>query len=229
MTVVNANLPESSTKKVGWWRYFAYRLRDDALRSHTEPDLPGRCPRCYLKVAVCLCADVPSVDTRFEVVILRHAREATKSTNTGRIAALALKRCRIIRYGGREDDFDGALGPLHEPWLVFPDDHARLPTSLPGTLIFLDGTWRQASRMAQRLSSGRLRGVPRLSLPAPTIAPARLRQSPNSQSLSTLEAIATAVGMLEGEAKATPLHSLHALLVERVLRGRGVRTPSCSD
>jgi hypothetical protein len=49
----------------------------------------------------------------------------------------------------------------------------------------------------------------------------RLRYSADLNRLSTLEAVATAVGALEGEQHAQCLRALHDEMVRRVLIGRG--------
>jgi DTW domain-containing protein YfiP len=87
-------------------------------------------------------------------------------------------------------------------------------------LIVLDGTWRQTRRMMKKLPS--LDGVPKWKLPDKVASPLRLRESPDAFARSTLEAIADALATLEGEAVGAPLRALHALMVERVLRARGV-------
>ena len=84
----------------------------------------------------------------------------------------------------------------------------------------LDGTWRQTRRMFAKLPA--LHALPRLTLPPKAAPVLRLRVSTFSEGRSTLEAIADALGMIEGEAVALPLHRLHALYVERVFRARGV-------
>ena len=50
----------------------------------------------------------------------------------------------------------------------------------------------------------------------------RLRESPDAFARSTLEAIADALAEIEGEAVGAPLRSIHSLMVERVLKARGV-------
>ena len=61
-----------------------------------------------------------------------------------------------------------------------------------------------------------------MSLPAKSAAPLRLRESTSTDHRSTLEAIADALTELEGAEVGAPLHALHAVMVERVFRARGV-------
>ena len=50
----------------------------------------------------------------------------------------------------------------------------------------------------------------------------RLRTTSFEDGRSTLEAIADALGLLEGPEVAAPLHALHARYVEQTFRARGV-------
>lgn len=192
------------------------------MRSLTSADLPGRCKRCWVREPFCVCADVPVVPTRTELVVVRHQREAWKSTGTTRIAALALPRLTCLEYGDDAQPARAALAALTLAGaaLLFPAEPATSwGAAEVRRLIVLDGTWRQTRRMLRRLPA--LEPVPRLSLPPKREAVLRLRASHFEDGRSTLEAIADALAILEGEEVATPLRELHRLYVERVLRARG--------
>ncbi|MBJ6762017.1 DTW domain-containing protein [Myxococcaceae bacterium JPH2] len=190
------------------------------MRSRTPEDLAGRCPRCYLPTALCLCAELPCVVTRTELLIVRHNKEAEKSSNTARMAALALPRCRILPYGAPGKPFDASELEAPDTWLLFPDAQPPEPGApLPKRLVVLDGSWGQARRMAQRLPV--LRRLPGLRLPPPLPDSRRLRRPPHPDGMSTLEAMAGAIGHLEGEEVARPLYDLHELMIDRVLTSRG--------
>ena len=193
------------------------------MRSRTEADLPGRCPRCYLVARYCLCAELPALDNRIEVVVLRHRMESLKSTNTGRIAALALKRCTLLDYEVPGPEIDQAVRDhLDGAWLLFPETAETLdrPVGTPERLVVLDGTWRQARRMVKRLPG--VASLPRFSLPlsAGSTAP-RLRYSPDPGNVSTLEAIGAALGLLENPSHHEALAALYRTYAERVFAGRG--------
>lgn len=191
------------------------------MRSRTPEDLAGRCPSCFLPTALCLCAELPSVSTRTELLVIRHHKESLKSTNTARMAALALPRCRIIAYGSPGQPFDTSVLEAPDTWLLFPhSQEAAVPDAPPPSrLIILDGSWGQARRMVQRVPA--LRRLPGLKLPAPPPDTRRLRRSPHPDAMSTLEAIAGAVAYLEGEDVAGPLYALHELMFDRVMMSRG--------
>jgi len=65
--------------------------------------------------------------------------------------------------------------------------------------------------MFRKLSA--LRGLPVLRLPDAAMPAARLRESPGPGRVSTIEAIARALRLIEGDAAAAPLEALFALAV----------------
>jgi DTW domain-containing protein YfiP len=168
---------------------------------------------------------VPRVETRTQVVVVRHDREAFKSTGTARVALQALINGRLIEYGEDPAPADEALGAFTDgAVLLFPETGVA-PGPLrepPRRLIVLDGTWRQTRRMMRRLTS--LDAVQRLVLPPKPTPTLRLRETHAPEGRSTLEAIADALQLLEGPHVSQPLLALHALYVERVFRARGVWT-----
>jgi DTW domain-containing protein YfiP len=77
--------------------------------------------------------------------------------------------------------------------------------------------------MFHKLSA--LRGLPVLRLPDAPVPAARLRASPGEGMVSTIEAIARALRVLEGDAVATPLEDLFALAVARAVSAGRYRAP----
>ncbi|MFL5350344.1 MAG: tRNA-uridine aminocarboxypropyltransferase [Hyalangium sp.] len=190
------------------------------MRSRTPVDLAGRCPRCYLPTRLCLCAEVPRLETCTEFLVIRHNKEKEKSTNTARMAALALSRCQVLTYGAPGERFDDSVLEAPDTWLLFPDGQTPGPKAPPvRRLVVLDGSWGQARRMLQRVPA--LRRLPGLALPPPPPHTRRLRRPPNPEGMSTLEAMAGAVALLEGEELARRLYALHELMIDRVLASRG--------
>lgn len=192
------------------------------MRSSTSPELHGRCKRCWVVEPYCICPELPAVSTRTELVVVRHLRESWKSTGTTRVAALALPALRCLEYGEDSQPARAELDALDLSGaaLLFPAEPSAPWDASVRRLILLDGTWRQTRRMFHRLPA--LASLPRLSLPPKARPVLRLRATSFEEGRSTLEAIADALELLEGEAIAAPLHRLHGLYVERVLRARGV-------
>ena len=172
---------------------------------------PVKCPRCLFEQ--CLCADVPTIATQTRIVIVRHHLEQHRSSNTARLAHFALPNSAIVDHGG----FGGPaqLPDLSGAWLLYPlgEPMVEPPLQLPKQLIVLDATWSQARRMYRKLPA--IRGLPLLRLPDAPMTTARLRESPGPGQVSTIEAIARAIRLLEGDEKATPLERLFDVAVER--------------
>ena len=190
------------------------------MRSRTSRNLVGRCGRCFLPTRYCLCSALPRVETRARFVIVRHARETWKSTNTGRLAALALSCCELRTYGGTDSVLSLEDLTRAGTWLLFPGSPERdAGVTEAKQIVVLDGTWHETRHMLNRLKP--LADLPRLSFAAPAIGVTRLRRPPFPAAMSTLEAIGRAVALLEGEAVAVPLATLHEMMVERVFATRG--------
>ena len=156
------------------------------------------------------------VPTRTRVVIVRHYREVTRSSNSGRLAALALPNCELIDHGAVGTPptvIDGNPEPLGEAAILFPGGEQLTAQNAPARLIILDSTWSQARRMRRKVRG--LEGIRTVSLPPVSAEAPRLRASPAAGMVSTIEAIAHALGVIEGPAVRDPLLALFAVAVER--------------
>ncbi|MGN6107530.1 MAG: tRNA-uridine aminocarboxypropyltransferase [Kofleriaceae bacterium] len=178
------------------------------------PD-PGhaRCERCLFQQRVCLCGDIPDIETRTQVVIVRHHLETWRSSNSGRLAHLALRNSLLVDHGGARGP--AVLPPLAGAWLLYPEGEPirSAPAPHPRQLVVLDATWSQARRMFRKL--GALRGLPILRLPDEPVPSARLRESPAPGRVSTIEAIAKALRLLEGDDPGARLERLFQTAVAR--------------
>jgi DTW domain-containing protein YfiP len=170
-----------------------------------------RCIRCRQRH--CVCSYIVPVETRTRFVVVRHFSERRRVSNTAHYAAMAMPNCRVLDYADPHARFDETLLPNGEgTCLLYPDEGGVRSSEPPSTVIVLDGSWSQARRMRQRI--GALRGLPVLRLAPPVVARARLRRPLLPEGMSTLEAIARVVAMLEGEARAAPLDRLYDTIVE---------------
>ena len=161
----------------------------------------------------CICAEIPTVPTRTRIVILRHALEIMRPSNTARIAALALSSCELYDYAALPPSpLPASLGDP-DTWLLYPGGEPGV--GVPRQRVVADGTWSQARPMTQRIPQ--LRGLPRLSLPPPRGPVLRMRKQRTEDGMATLEAIARAIEVLEGPDVARPLDELFAEVVRRSL------------
>lgn len=195
-------------------------------RSSRVPDLSQRCPRCLLRPEVCLCEAIPQLHTRTRFVIVRHAAERRRTTNSGRWAALALS-CPLLDYGAQDETFDAEQLRAPGTALLFPDAPAGFSVAeVPARVVVLDASWAQARRMTQRIEA--LRGLPRIALPAPVTQSAaglpRLRRPPHADGMSTIEAMACFLALAGEIEHAEALHAVYAEAQRRIWTLRGETT-----
>ena len=187
-------------------------------RDHPET----RCPECRMHRLLCVCDILPHLPTRTRVVLVIHKYEARKPTNSGLLAARCLPNSEVLVRGRAGEEPRFAADPGRQPLLLFPHETA-VPigdfAQSPVTLVVPDGTWRQAAKVAHRLPG--LEGAPYVTLPpdAPTLY--RLRAELHDGRLATLEAIARALGILEGAEVRQALERIFRVMVERTLWMRG--------
>jgi len=189
----------------------------------------GRCPRCAFPPEACLCMAIPRLRTPYRFLILRHASEIPRMTNSGRWAALALEGAVIHDHArGAEPSDEAVARLLGEPpaVLLFPTTVPARMAEPPRTIVVPDATWSQARHMVQRIRP--LQTLPRLALPSPP-APwselAVLRRSTVAGGMTTLEAIAAVLGLLGEPEAAAALQALHGVALERTLRLKGMWPP----
>lgn len=189
----------------------------------------ARCDACHMHHTLCVCALLPALSPRTRLSLLIHYREARKPTNSGQLAARCLQGSAINIVGDRQRPLSLPLVHEHEQGiLLFPaEDAVPIETFAnsvrPLVLIVPDGNWRQASKMRARVPG--LAQLPCVVLPECTVTTYRLRAEPRNGGLGTMEAIAYALGQLEGEGgPATRAALLHVfrMMVERTLWLRGV-------
>ncbi|WP_288081092.1 DTW domain-containing protein [Pseudomonas sp.] len=160
-----------------------------------------QCSRCLRPVTHCLCALIPSLDSRTRVLLLQHPSEVNHALNTARLAALGLNNAQLV-VGEVFDDLPSLLNPPgYQARLLFPADDAQPlqaygPSDEPLLLLVVpDGTWRKARKLLHL--NPLLAALPRVTLAAGAVSRYRLRKAPGPGALSTVEAIVQALQVLE--------------------------------
>jgi len=171
-------------------------------------------------VAGCVCALMPRLHTRTRLLVILHAAEAKKPTNTGRLAALCSDNSQVLVRGRRNEPLDLGFLAGQNAVVLCPDESATLlqRATLPLTLVVPDGSWRQASKMPRR--EPMLRDLPRVRLPALTPRAPALRRETKDQGLATFVAIAHALGIIEDPALEQTLLEFYDVVAERIVRAR---------
>ncbi len=181
-----------------------------------------------MHATLCICALVSPLQVRSRLSLLVHYREARKPTNTGLLAAQMLERSEVGIVGDRDRPLQLPLVRPDELGLVlYPDDDAvpigqYAGSDRPIVLVVPDGNWRQAGKMRRRVPG--LADLPCVSLPAMPPTAYKLRAELRDGGLATLEAIAGAFSILEGErgpAIEAALLGVFRVMVDRTLWSRG--------
>lgn len=205
-------------------------MSEDRAPSHS-----ARCESCGVLLRDCFCAEIPNLTVKTRIVVVRHWREELTSSNSARLLPMMIPHCEIHRRGGKvRFDAEKILAKAPTPLFLFPDEGARelnagFLRDFPGphTLIVPDGTWSQVRRVHRREVF--LNDIPTVKLTEadvvaePTIY--SLRHTDHPYALSTFEAVARALGVLEGKSVERELMKVFRLFVDRSLWMRGLAVP----
>jgi DTW domain-containing protein YfiP len=186
------------------------------------------CQVCFLHKDRCICADIPTLNLKTKITLVFHAKELKRTTNTGRLALQALTNSEMrVRGEGRQTlDLSDLLSPKYRTLLFYPSDNAIEldhqfvnESQLPIQLIVPDGNWRQASKVHYRHHE--LADIPRVKISTPNMAELHMRTETTEAGMATLEAIAHALGIIEGAEVKEKLMKLYQRKLEETLKGRG--------
>ena len=176
-----------------------------------------RCEQCHLAKFACLCPWQLSMPSKIEFILLMHRKEVYKTTNTGRLIADMFPDSTHAFLWDRTEPSTALVQQLNNKqrniMIVFPDNHHVQSTSehktqateretkkktheektknnehAALTVVLLDGTWKQASRM-MRLSPW-LQHLPRLALTVNKPKNHYIRQAKHQDQLATAQAAA---------------------------------------
>lgn len=159
-----------------------------------------RCARCRYSLDVCMCREVTPMPTRTRVLVVAHYIELHKTSNTSRLAALALSSA-TVRGRGHPQERTAPPVPEGRRLVLYPGVSSRVLTAADAgddvVLVVPDGTWTQAGRIARRDSAAL--GAEQVRLPGVMQSRYTLRRGAREGGVCTLEAIARALSILEGE------------------------------
>jgi DTW domain-containing protein YfiP len=173
-------------------------MRRPPLPPNFEPR--ERCARCGRPTSVCYCAAIRTFTTHTKVVILQHTRERDVPINTARIASLCLPEAELI-VGVEFGPLECLDDPDFPPMLLYPGKDAvdlrQHPPSGARTLVLVDGTWAQARSLVRK--NPKLASLPRYTFTPEAPSEYRIRREPKPEYVSTIEALAGVLGVLEGK------------------------------
>lgn len=165
----------------------------------------GRCPRCKLNNNLCLCAQINPLEIQSLVSLIVHVSELKLPSNTAQFVKLLLPEQTQLQIRGRVNEVFSPeeivarpgtalfLYPHEDAQVLDEDFKARHPG--PYHLIVPDGNWHQARRVRKREEA--LQRIPAVTLPPGLVGEYQLRKAQQPDWLSTYEATAHALGILE--------------------------------
>ena len=179
-----------------------------------------------MHVPLCICSLTEPIKTRTRVVAVSHHKELGRNSNSARLIPMCLEKGHMIIRGRKNERPEASrIAPSgFKNVVLFPSEDARpldemTSASDPINLIIPDGNWGQARRMLRREPV--LKGLERVKLPPGPPSQFRLRRQKKSDHVSTFEAVARSLGVLDGPRIEAYLERIFQIMVERTLWSRG--------
>ncbi len=190
------------------------------------------CIACRMRRDGCVCAQAPRLRISTRLIVVIHSKEWRRTTNTGHFARLAVQDAEVRRHGlpHRTVSSTGINALAPSTLVLFPGRGAVPLTSQyiaslprPLTLLVPDGNWNQTKNMMGRVPM--LRNAHPVRLDGPSLDLQCLRRNRCADRMSTFEAIAQALGILEGRETEEQLLAFFRYFLERMVHNsrRGTR------
>jgi DTW domain-containing protein len=188
----------------------------------------NRCPNCRVNQFFCVCSFIKPLMIQTQVSLIVHVRELKLTSNTAQFANKMLPhQSHMIIRGRVHDTFNAAsvLKTSGRPLFLYPhhdaqvlDEHFVKEFPGPYHLIVPDGNWQQARKVRQREEE--FKHLPAVKLPENLRSEYGLRKAFHPDWLSTYEAMAHALGILESPKITDELMSFFRIWVDRTNRAR---------
>jgi DTW domain-containing protein len=186
------------------------------------------CDGCFMHLERCICSFFPNLTLKTKISLIIHAAELKHTTNTGRLAVKTLmnSEMRVRGFERTRLDLSDLLSPNYRTFLFYPSDDALeldqdlvMQSKLPIQLIVPDGSWRQAFKVHSRHPE--LKDIQRVMISTPNTSKYHIRNETNEYGMATLQAIALALGIIEGPEVKEKLLKLYQAKLEQTLMSRG--------
>lgn len=157
-----------------------------------------------------------------EVLFIRHHREDSLPSNTAQLACHILGQSQILTYGLKDQAINLVLEPGKNYFFLYPSPQSVFLEDLviqnenPSVLIVPDGAWRQAKKIHRHTEE--LRQIQNVSFKESGPSSYFLRKEHQSHYLSTFEATARALQILEKEKGDFIYEEMTKLFYQFVLR-----------
>jgi DTW domain-containing protein YfiP len=203
-----------------------------SMKHQRQRKTKNPCLGCGLHCILCICEMIPTIAVRSKLCLVIHHKELKRTTNTGMLAVRSLTNSEV-RVRGENTmtrlDLSDLLTANYRTLLLFPSEDAIelnedfvRTVSAPIQLIVPDGNWRQASKVHGRHPE--LQNITKVKISVQNAAKNHLRTEHFQEGMSTLEAIAWAMNMIEGPEVSEPLFKLYQAKLKQTLIGRGIKS-----
>jgi DTW domain-containing protein YfiP len=185
-----------------------------------------RCSDCGLHLQLCACSERPSLSLATALLVVQSNKERNKPTNTARMLPQLLRNSELLHHAERGVEFDASAlaRPERDYLLMFPRiEDPDGPSPRPAatldaellaarrsarpdamlTIVLLDGTWAQCSRMARRVPE--LAAMQAVALPDGLPSHWGVRRASDPSRLSSFEAGIRVIELCEGPEAARPM------------------------
>lgn len=187
-----------------------------------------RCLRCRIHTTLCFCEYLMPIETQARVSLIMHHREEHLTSNTATLANKVLPNSQLFMRGLPENPFQFADLNSHEDELLlylYPHENALELnahnfsfTEKKIHLIVPDGSWAQARKVYRREKG--MDQVQCVKLPPGFTSEYRLRKTHIPDGLSTYEAIARAMGIIESTEVENKMMEVFRVMVARMVSSR---------
>lgn len=188
----------------------------------------NRCENCRVNNHFCVCEHIKPLDIKTKVSLIVHVRELKLTSNTAQFAKKMLpNQAEIVIRGRMNETFDSAPTLQREGrhLFLYPHDDAHelsddFKEKFPGPyhLIVPDGNWQQARKVRAREEG--FKNLTTVKLPPGIISQYGLRKAPQPEWVSTYEAMAHALGVLESPSVKDDLMKFFLIWVKQTERAR---------
>jgi DTW domain-containing protein YfiP len=166
---------------------------------------PNRCPECKVNSLYCVCNFISPLEISSHISLIVHVRELKLTSNTAQFVHKLLPHNSHIEIRGRVNENFSATSIMQKegrPIFLYPHEDAIELSGIftevypgPYNLIVPDGNWHQARRVKRR--EAQFDDVMAVKLPPGIRTEYGLRRAPQVEWVSTYEAVAHALGILE--------------------------------
>jgi DTW domain-containing protein YfiP len=167
----------------------------------------NRCPNCRINKELCVCEHIKPFEIKTLVSLVVHVRELKLTSNTAQFAQKLLPSQAEVIIRGRVNETFTPTSILEKPGralFLYPHEDALelnqdFKQAHPGPyhLIIPDGNWQQARKVRQREKG--FSSLLAVKLPPGITSEYGLRKAHHPEWVSTYEAMAHALGILENE------------------------------